>query len=128
MENPKSEAWIILAHGSRDPHWALPLQAILERVLKKRPGLRCRLAFMEMMTPSFLDAMDAIMGEGKVSCLQIFPVFLSGGGVHMTKDIPAQIEAARRRFPSVEFILNGAIGEDAFVQDAIATAIVKAGD
>lgn len=124
----KSEAWILLAHGSRDPHWADSIKAIHQRILAKKPGVRCSLAYMEMMKPSLLDALDAEMTESKVSCFRIFPLFLSGGGVHMTQDIPAQIEAARRRFPSVEFVLNGALGEDPFVQEAIATAVMRSAD
>ncbi len=123
-----TEAWIVLAHGSRDPHWAASIESIHQRIAKKKPGVRCRLAFMEMMKPSLLEALDDFMTEGKVTRFRIFPLFLSGGGTHMTRDIPAQIEAARQRFPSVEFILNGALGEDASVQEAIAHAVVRSAE
>ena len=46
------KALILLAHGSRDPSWAQPFEALAAALKEKHPGRRIELAFMELTEPS----------------------------------------------------------------------------
>jgi len=57
--------------------------------------------------------------------VSVFPLFFSGGGGHMRKDVPALVAAAAAKFPDVSLRLHAAIGESALVQQAVVAAIVR---
>jgi sirohydrochlorin cobaltochelatase len=118
-----AEAWVLLAHGSRDPEWALPFQAIVKSLAEHVPSAECALAFMEFQQPDFPSAIRSVV-QGKKR-VRVFPVFLSNGGVHMERDVPELVDAARKAHPEVEFILSGASGESLLVQQAVVAAIVR---
>ena len=52
---------ILFAHGSRDPRWAEPFEAILEAIRARSPALPVRLAFLELMSPDLAAAADALV-------------------------------------------------------------------
>jgi sirohydrochlorin cobaltochelatase len=120
------EAWILLAHGSKDPRWALPFQEILKSLSEHVPSVDCALAFMEFQQPDFLS-ISRTMAQGKKR-VRVFPLFLSGGGAHMERDVPALVDAARKESPGVEFILSDATGESRIVQQAIVASIVRSAE
>jgi sirohydrochlorin cobaltochelatase len=124
-EQAQNEAWVLIAHGSRDPRWALPFVALTETLQTHVPAIVCKLCFMEMCEPSLPSVIDQLVAK-KIRRIQLFPVFLSGGGAHMQKDIPGLVDAVRTRFPSIEFTCSGAIGETALVQQAMIAAVVRA--
>ena len=90
---------VLFAHGSRDPEWARPLEAIRDRVRKSRPEYPISLAFLEQMAPNLEDAVDALAAEG-ASCITIFPLFIAQGG-HLRRDLPRIVEAIRAAHPHV---------------------------
>ncbi len=124
-EKTTRQAWVLIAHGSRDPRWAAPFVSLVETLQTHVPSIPCKLCFMEMSEPSLPTVVDELVATG-VRRIQVFPVFLSGGGAHMQKDIPSLVDAIRTRFPSIEFTCSGAIGETALVQQAMVAAVVRA--
>ncbi len=125
-QNVEAEGWVLLAHGSKSAAWAEPFQLILASLQHHVPRALCRLAFMEMSAPTLLEVVDELVMK-KVRRVRVFPVFLSGGGAHMTQDIPSQVQAAAQRFPGVEFTLTEAIGATRLVRESIVSAVVQAG-
>jgi sirohydrochlorin cobaltochelatase len=119
--NPMSNHGLILfAHGARDPRWALPFQAVAEHIAQQQPQLQLRLAFLELMTPSLVQAGAELSAAG---CTQVdvLPMFLGTGG-HLRKDLPPMLEQLRESHPSVLWRLHQAIGEQPLVRDAMAAA------
>lgn len=111
---------LLFAHGARDPNWALPFEAVARRVALASPATPLRLAFLEFMTPTILDAGASLAGDG---CTQVHvvPLFLGAGG-HVRKDLPlllAQLAAAHLQ---VDWRLHAAIGEIDSVVAAMADA------
>mgnify|MGYP000078272308 CR=1 FL=1 len=53
------EAIVLFAHGARDPIWALPAQRVAEEVRRLRPGTLVSVAFLELMTPTLAEAVEA---------------------------------------------------------------------
>ena len=69
-------ALILLAHGARDPEWALPLRRVSEAVVAQAPELRVELAFMELMPPNLGECAEKLMAEGYKRIL-VVPLFIA---------------------------------------------------
>jgi len=91
MTAPNKSAILLFAHGSSDPNWARPFEAIRERVAG---GVSCpvALAYLERMTPSLADAVGELKAQG-VEHLVLIPLFLAVGG-HMRNDLPSMVSEA----------------------------------
>ena len=113
---------ILLAHGARDPAWAAPFEAVATRVRTRAPEAVVRLAFLELMTPSLAQAGAELAGLG-CARVDVVPVFLGGGG-HVRRDVPAQLERLRAAHPGVAWTLHPALGETPHVIAALADAAI----
>lgn len=92
---------ILFAHGSRDPRWADPLEALALQAKvssEAEPGLLVAMAFLEQQTPTLDEALDALAADCGV--IEVFPVFWAANG-HVKRDLPALVERARQRHPDV---------------------------
>ena len=118
MSNTPPALLLLLAHGSRQPEWARPFEAVRDRVQQARPELAVRLAFLEIMQPSLRQAlMDA--GEHGYTQVQIAPLFLGAGG-HLQRDIPQVAQAVQAQYPRLTIGIAAAAGEQAEVIEALA--------
>lgn len=115
-------AWIVFAHGSRDPDWSAPMRAIARRVGERLGEQRVALAFLEREPPTLEQAAATLIAAG-AQHVRVEPMFLGVGG-HLRQDLPEMLEALRRRWPRVRFELGTPIGESASVADAIVGSIV----
>lgn len=113
---------VLFAHGARDPDWARPFAAIRERVRASRPEFPIELAFLEIMSPTLGQAVDALVARGALA-ITVFPLFMAQGG-HLKQDVPRLLEAIRSAHPHVPIALAPSIGEVPEVLDAIAAWIL----
>ena len=112
--------WILLlAHGSRQPDWATPFRAVLQRVSAARPDCRVELAFLESMTPSLSDALRTAAQAGCRE-LHLAPLLLGAGG-HLRGDIPRAVDAVARDYPAMRVHVADAAGAHPAVIDALAS-------
>ncbi len=111
---------LLFAHGARDPRWALPFEAIVQRIAARAPGLPVRLAFLEFMAPTLPEAGDALVALG-CDEIEVVPLFLGAGG-HVRKDLPELLARLRQAHPGSTWLLRPAIGEVDSVVDAMARA------
>jgi sirohydrochlorin cobaltochelatase len=116
-------AILLFAHGARDPRWAQPFEAVAQAVRLQRPGVAVRLAFLEFMTPSLIDAAESLLADGAKQ-ISVVPLFLGAGG-HVRKDLPGLLDELRTRHPHAHFTLETAIGERQSVIEAMATAAAQ---
>ena len=114
---------ILFAHGSRDPGWARPFEALASALRKLVDG-PVTLAYLERMKPSLDEAIDALAGQ--VSAIRVIPVFLGPGG-HVKEDLPRLVQSARARHASLSIEIEPAIGDQAGVIDALARVIAGKG-
>jgi sirohydrochlorin cobaltochelatase len=113
---------ILLAHGARDPAWAAPLERLRAEILAREPAIDVRLAFLEFMAPTLLEALDAVVAAGRAH-VRVVPVFLAQGG-HVKRDVPRILQTARMRHPCLVIDLQDALGEAQSVIAAMATAVL----
>jgi sirohydrochlorin cobaltochelatase len=125
MSDPRPElALALLAHGSPDPDWLTPVEQIAERLRVLAPALAIALATLEH-GPALGDVI-ARLGEAGVRRVVVVPVFLSGGGRHLKRDVPELVARVQRDHASLEIALAGdALASDPAVLDALAAAALR---
>jgi sirohydrochlorin cobaltochelatase len=113
-----TRAIILFGHGSRDPLWRQPMDAVAARLAARDPALLVRCAFLELMGPDLTTAATelASLGAGQVD---IVPLFL-GVGRHVREDLPALADQLRRSLPQVQWTLRAPVGEDPRLLDLLA--------
>ena len=109
---------ILLAHGSRDPLWRQPMEAVAERIRQLAPTIQVRCAYLEITAPD-LAASTADLVQRGVSFITIVPMFL-GIGKHARDDLPVLLAALKASHPQVSFVLRPAIGEEARMIELLA--------
>jgi sirohydrochlorin cobaltochelatase len=115
---------VLFAHGSRDPEWMRPFEAIAAAVAKKLPSVAVALGCLEH-GPSLDEAVSALAAKGALS-IRVVPVFLGQGG-HVKADLPKLIAQVGAEHPQQKRSLDRIIGEQPAVIEAIAGAIAAAG-
>ena len=104
------QALLLIAHGSRRQASNEEVKA-LAKVLAKSPkcdGKIVETAFMELAEPSIPLGVSARVQQG-ATCVVVLPYFLSAGR-HVTVDIPAELEKARKIHPQVEIKIAPYLG------------------
>ncbi len=100
---------ILFAHGSRDPLWRLPIDAVAQRMQAKQPELPVAVAFLELTEPDLPSTVEGLMKQG-VAHVRIVPMFL-GVGRHAREDLPELVYGLTQAYPQMSFELLPAIGE-----------------
>lgn len=100
---------ILFAHGSRDPLWRLPIEAVAAQISARQPDILVRCAYLEICAPSLPEAAADLIACGARQ-LRIFPLFL-GVGKHAREDLPLLIEHISASHPDVPIELLPAAGE-----------------
>jgi sirohydrochlorin cobaltochelatase len=132
MSSP--HAIILFAHGSRDPLWRAPLEAVASTIAAKHPNTPVRCAYLELCEPDLPAVTTEIIAacalfpwasglKGTIN-IRIVPMFL-GMGKHAREDLPELVTALRLAHPSVNFEVVAPIGEDARVTALLAEMAVS---
>jgi sirohydrochlorin cobaltochelatase len=100
---------ILFAHGSRDPKWREPVEAVAALIRRRQPEARVSAAYLELCEPSLPDAAAQMISAGARS-LCIFPIFF-GVGKHAREDLPVLVDDLRAAHPGVRITLLPAAGE-----------------
>ena len=100
---------ILFAHGSRDPQWRLPIEAVAAQISQRQPGALVRCAYLELCLPSLPDAAIDLIAAGARK-IRVFPVFL-GVGKHAREDLPLLINDIRAAHPDLIVELLPTAGE-----------------
>lgn len=115
---PTDGAIVLFGHGSRDPLWRQPMDAVAARICAIDPQARVACAFLELTQPDLVTAVDELIAAGAVH-VTIVPMFL-GLGRHAREDLPQLLATLRQRHPGIGLRLQPAVGEDPRLTDLIA--------
>ena len=119
---PATRATVLFAHGSRDPAWSRPIEAVAQRMRALEPACLVRCAYLELTPPDLPTVVDALVAAGAQD-IAIVPMFLGAGG-HVRKDLPNLLDALRAAHPGLGVTLHTAVGEIDSVMAAMAGAAV----
>ena len=104
-----SRGIVLFAHGSRDPLWREPIEAVAAQIRRRQPDTPVCCAYLELCAPSLPEAAAELIAGG-ARALRIFPLFL-GVGKHARQDLPLLIEQIASAHPGVTIELLPAAGE-----------------
>ena len=109
---PAHTALVIFSHGSRDPQWREPIEAVAAQIRQHSPHTPVACAYLELCVPSLSEAaIDLIAAcAGGMKVLRVFPLFL-GQGRHAREDLPLLIDQLRAAHPEVQVQLMPSAGE-----------------
>lgn len=102
-------AIVLFAHGSRDPSWHRPIEAVAQLIQQRSPDVPICCAYLELSPPDLPSAVLELLKAGHQR-IRILPMFL-GVGRHAREDLPQLLQDLQRRHPQVTFELLGAVGE-----------------
>ena len=126
MTAPSTRPAIVLfAHGSRDPLWRAPIEAVAEPIRTLAPGAAVACAYLEYTEPTLETVVAQLAGSG-ATAITVWPMFL-GTGRHARDDLPRLVDALRAQHPGIDFTLQAAIAEHPDVLHAMAAATLQSG-
>ena len=118
MHSDTARGTILFAHGSRDPLWRQPIEAVANHIRKIAPAVHVRCAYLELTLPDLPTSAAELASLGVMS-ITVVPMFL-GVGRHARDDLPVLMAALQASHPQVAFELRPAIGEEAQVIELMA--------
>jgi sirohydrochlorin cobaltochelatase len=116
MTDTRPPALLLFAHGSRDPAWRAPLDAVCQRIAAQHRG-RCELAFLEFMQPELPDTLVALAQAGE-RAIVVVPLFWASGK-HIKTDLSEAVAQFVQAHPDVDVRVATALGEAQAVQIAL---------
>ncbi|MGI4777304.1 MAG: sirohydrochlorin chelatase [Janthinobacterium lividum] len=116
-------AVILFAHGSRDPRWRDPMEAVAQRMRAQEPQTAVLCAFLELAQPDLATAAAQMIADGARS-LHVVPMFL-GMGKHAREDLPELVAALRAAHPAVPVSVARAVGEENEVTELLARIALR---
>lgn len=108
---------VFFCHGARDENWRKPFEAIMSQYQTAQPDQPAALGFLELMTPSFEQAVAEVIRQG-ANHVRVVPLFLAPGR-HTRRDLPALMAQEQARWPNVGFSVVPTLTEIPTVRDAI---------
>ena len=96
-----STAIVIFAHGSSVREANEAVRSIAEDAARAGAFDFYEVAFLTLASPTLEAAVDCLSARG-ASVVLVVPYFLTLG-THLQRDLPAMIEALRRKYPNIEF-------------------------
>jgi sirohydrochlorin cobaltochelatase len=111
-------ALVLFAHGSRDPQWARPFEALQRRLEQRLPDSPVVLAFLEQMRPDLPEVIGALADQG-IERITVLPLFMAQGS-HLREELPRIVARACEDNPGVRVRTSAAVGEVEELLQAIA--------
>ncbi|WP_411886404.1 sirohydrochlorin chelatase [Polaromonas sp. YR568] len=106
---PTTRAIILLAHGSRDPLWRAPIEAVAAQIRASAPGTPVRCAYLELCAPTLPEAAEELISAG-AHAIRVFPLFF-GVGKHAREDLPLLVAQIQASHPGIAVDLLPTAGE-----------------
>jgi len=111
-------ATVLFGHGSRDPLWRKPMDAVAARMAELEPGHPVVCAFLELAQPDLPAAVAQLVDAGERH-IRVLPLFL-GVGKHAREDLPLIAAAIRAQHPDLQLEVLPAVGDHAALIDLLA--------
>ncbi len=109
------KAILLVSHGSRSPRSRQENIDLLGRLQEKSGIALGEAAFLETDTPSIPEGIDRCASQGAREILVMLN-FLNSGR-HVLEDIPALVEAAKKKYPEIVFRVTPPVGTHPAITD-----------
>ena len=126
MQSTPQQGIVLFAHGSRDPLWRLPIEAVAQQIKTISPSTEVVCAFLELTSPDLPTCFQKMSEQG-LTHISVLPMFL-GIGKHAREDLPQIMQELKNSHPNIQFDLRRAIGEEPELTLAMANIALKSID
>jgi sirohydrochlorin cobaltochelatase len=126
MQSTPQQGIVLFAHGSRDPLWRLPIEAVSQQIKNMSPSTEVMCAFLELTSPDLPTCVQKMSEQG-LAHISVVPMFL-GIGKHAREDLPEIMQELKTNYPHIQFDLRRAIGEEPELTLAMAKIALKSID
>lgn len=116
---------IVLAHGSRDPLWRLPVESVAQQIAQTDPAAGVQCAYLELCEPDIATAASRLVAAGATQ-IRVLPLFF-GMGKHAREDLPVLVQTLRGIHPLVGFEQLPTAGEDPRLTALLARIALESG-
>jgi sirohydrochlorin cobaltochelatase len=116
-------AVIVFAHGSRDPLWRKPVEAVAAQVQALAPDVLATCAYLELSEPTLPEAAARLVATG-VTDIRVLPLFF-GMGKHAREDLPMLMQSLREEYTDTRFSLLPTAGENPKLLALLATMALE---
>jgi sirohydrochlorin cobaltochelatase len=110
LQSTPLQGIVLFAHGSRDPLWRLPIEAVAQQIKTISPSTEVVCAFLELTSPDLPTCVQNMSEQG-LTHISVVPMFL-GIGKHAREDLPQIMQELKSSYPKIQFDLRRAIGEE----------------
>ena len=100
-------AYIVIAHGSREKKANAAFADFLKTFRKALPQRQVYGAFLGMAKPTIPESLEKAIGQGAQNIFILPLMFFPGR--HIKEDIPKHIAAAKMKYPEVDFHYAGPV-------------------
>ena len=111
------EAILILAHGSKRNETEQTLNSIGQKVRHKIGSESVYPAYLQFSEQDMETIIKQLVDKG-VKKFIVMPMFLFDG-VHVTVDIPEEINKIKQKYSGIEIVITRHIGDDERIADII---------
>jgi len=118
------KAFLVVSHGSRNPKAAREIEDLTGRLRKKSGAEAVEAAYLEINSPDIPEGISKCVNQGATEVILLLN-FLNAGN-HVLEDVPALVEAARKRYPGVKFVLTPHLGANKKTDDIFLDLIAQA--
>jgi len=117
-------AVIILGHGSRSGGADETVKRVAAEVKKSGGHEIVEYAFLQYVKPALQDALEYCIRQ-QAKTVVIVPFFMQPG-VHVTKDIPAFVEKAKKEHPAIDIKTTDCVGSHTLMAKIVEELVKKA--
>ncbi len=111
------EGILILAHGSKKVETERILDSLTNKVIEKTGRRLIASAYLQFSEQNLEVGINKLVEMGAI-IIKVMPMFLFDG-VHVTEDIPNELEAIKKKYPNIEILMAKHIGDDSRIADII---------
>jgi sirohydrochlorin ferrochelatase len=116
-------AVMIIGHGSRDTGGDSAVKRIVEAIKTSSSSEIVEYAFLQYVQPTPDEALDRCIRQGATKIV-IVPFFMQPG-VHVTRDIPAFLEKAKKQHPAMDIRVTDYVGAHPLMQRIVIDLVGK---
>lgn len=113
----KKIAYVLIAHGSRDPAGPEAFWELVRRMRKALAGRRVEGAFLELVSPDLEKTIRKCLREG-IQTFIVLPLLLFPGR-HTRKDLPQRLADLKMKYPDLDFHYARPLGADPLLRDLL---------
>lgn len=108
---------LILAHGSKRVETEKTLIALIDKLREKMGEGIIVPAYLQFSEQNLEAGITTLINKG-VNNIKIIPLFLFEG-IHVTEDIPNELEAIRKKHADIEIKMSSHLGDDERIADIL---------